>query len=120
VDEIIQEALFKADKEDAQMTALRGFVDLQRLFDNRVKALFQNLLACPAEVDNIKKDYMSQLNKCMAEFMNGRLKFEEMSKNQRIACTKVLRTKMEERMSEILSLELDQSFNQIQDQGVKS
>jgi hypothetical protein len=120
VDEIIQEALFKADKEDAQMTALRGFVDLQRLFDNRVKALFQNLLTCPAEVDNIKKDYMSQLNKCMAEFMNGRLKFEEMSKNQRIGCTKVLRTKMEERMSEILSLELDQSFNQIQDQGVKS
>ena len=31
----------------------------------------------------------SQLNKCMAEFMNGKLKFEEMSKNQRIACTKV-------------------------------
>ena len=31
---------------------------LQRLFDNRVKALFQNLLTCPAEVDNIKKDYM--------------------------------------------------------------
>ena len=29
MDEIIQEALFKADKEDAQMTALRGFVDLQ-------------------------------------------------------------------------------------------
>ena len=29
VDEIIQEALFKAVKEDAQMTALRGFVDLQ-------------------------------------------------------------------------------------------
>jgi hypothetical protein len=123
VDEIIQEALFKADKEDAQMTALRGFVDLQRLFDNRVKALFQNLLTCPAEVDNIKKEYMSQLNKCMAEFMNGRLKFEEMSKSQRISCTKVLRTKMEDRMSELLSLELDQSFNHIQDrdqsQGVK-
>ena len=29
MDEIIQEALFKAVKEDAQMTALRGFVDLQ-------------------------------------------------------------------------------------------
>jgi len=115
VDEIIQEALFKADKEDAQMTALRGFVDLQRLFDNRVKILFQNLLACPAEVDTIKKDYMSQLNKCMAEFMNGRLKFEEMSKSQRIGCTKVLRTKMEERMSELLSVELEQSINQIQD-----
>jgi len=116
VDEIIQEALFKADKEDAQMTALRGFVDLQRLFDNRVTVLFKNDLACPEEVDHIKKDYMSQLNKCMAEFMNGRLKFEEMSKSQRIDCTKVLRTKMEERMSELLSLELDQSFNHIQDQ----
>ena len=32
VDEIIQEALFKADKEDAQMTALRGFVDLQVIY----------------------------------------------------------------------------------------
>merc|ERR1719285_359869 len=80
VDEIIQEALFKADKEDAQMTALRGFVDLQRLLDNRVKVLFQNLLTCPVEVDKIKKEYMSQLNKCMAEFMTNRLKFEEMSK----------------------------------------
>jgi len=115
VDEIIQEALFKADKDDAQMTALRGFVDLQKLLDNRVKVLFQNLLTCPAEVDVIKKDYMSQLNKCMAEFMNGRLKFEEMSKSQRISCTKVLRTKMEERMSKLLSSELEQSFNQIQD-----
>jgi len=118
VDEIIQEALFKADKKDAQVTALSGFVDLQRMFDNRVKALFQNKLACgPTEVDHIKKNYMSQLNKCMAEFMNRRLKFEEMSKGQRIDCTKVLRTKMEERMSELLSLELDQSFNQIQEQG---
>jgi hypothetical protein len=58
---------------------------------------------------------MSQLNKCMAEFMNGRLKFEEMSKSQRIGCTKVLRTKMEERTSELLSVELEQSINQIQD-----
>jgi len=117
VDEIIQKALFKADKDDAQMTALRGFVDLQKLLDNRVKVLFQNLLACPAEVDVIKKDYMSQLNKCMAEFMNGRLKFEDMSKSQRIGCTKVLRTKMEERMSELLSSELEQSINQIQDRN---
>jgi len=114
VDEIIQEALFKADKEDAQMTALRGFVDLQRLLDNRVKVLFQNLLTCPVEVDKIKKEYMSQLNKCMAEFMNNRLKFEEMSKSQRISCTKVLRTKMEERMSELLSSELEKSINDIE------
>ena len=36
VDEIIQEALFKADKEDAQMTALRGFVDLQVMMIIRI------------------------------------------------------------------------------------
>ena len=29
VDEIIQEALFKAEEESAQMTALLGFVDVQ-------------------------------------------------------------------------------------------
>ena len=29
VDEIIQEALFKAEEETAQMTALLGFVDVQ-------------------------------------------------------------------------------------------
>ena len=36
MDEIIQEALFKADKEDAQMTALRGFVDLQVMLIIRI------------------------------------------------------------------------------------
>ena len=39
VDEIIQEALFKADKEDAQMTALRGFVDLQVIFIITIKQI---------------------------------------------------------------------------------
>ena len=30
-----------------------------------------------------------QLNKCMAEFMNGKLKFGELSRTKRISCTKV-------------------------------
>ena len=57
VDDIIQDALFKA-KDDSQMTALLGFVDLQGLYDKRVKKLFEDELVCPEEVNKIKKDYM--------------------------------------------------------------
>ena len=58
VDQIIQDALFKAQDEDAQVTALLGFVDVQELFDKRVKKLFENDLQCPDEVDTIKKQFM--------------------------------------------------------------
>lgn len=73
VDEIIQEALFKAKEEKAQMTALLGFVDVQvrvilnlrrmthvcqGLMDKRVKVLFESSLVCPDEVTFIKKEYM--------------------------------------------------------------
>jgi len=119
VDEIIQEALFKAKDESAQMTALLGFVDIQTMFDKRVKKLFEDSLACPDEVTFIKKTYMPGLAKCMAQFMNGRLKFEDMSRIERISCTKVLRNGMETRMSELLSAELDKSLNQIGEDGVK-
>jgi len=40
------------------MTALLGFVDIQTLFDARVKKLFEEKLECPGEVQIIKKDYM--------------------------------------------------------------
>ena len=33
--------------------------------------------------------FRGQLNKCMAEFMNGKLKFGELSRTKRITCTKV-------------------------------
>jgi len=95
------------------MTALLGFVDIQTLFDARVKKLFEEKLECPGEVQIIKKDYMTQLNKCMAEFMNQKLKFTEMSRNQRISCTKVLRNIMESRMSQLLKSELEKSLNEI-------
>ena len=58
VDEIIQEALFKAKDDSAQMTALLGFVDIQGQYDKRVKKLFENELVCPDEVKMIKKEYM--------------------------------------------------------------
>ena len=58
MDDVIQEALFKGNDEGARMTALLGFVDIQTLFDARVKKLFEEKLECPGEVQIIKKDYM--------------------------------------------------------------
>jgi len=117
LDEIIQEALFKAKDDSAQITALLGFVDMQGLYDKRVKKLFEDELVCPQEVKMIKKEYMTQLNKCMAEFMNGKLKFSEMSRLQRISCTKKLRNSMETRMSTLLQFELEKSLNEIETDG---
>ena len=58
MDDIIQEALFKGDDDSGRTTALLGFVDIQALLDARVKKLFEEALACPGEVEIIKKDYM--------------------------------------------------------------
>ena len=58
VDEVIQESLFKAKDDSAQMTALLGFVDIQGLYDKRVKKLFENELVCPDEVKMTKREYM--------------------------------------------------------------
>jgi len=113
VDDVIQDALFKGNDESARMTALIGFVDIQSMFDGRVKKLFEEKLECPGEVQIIKKDYMNQLNKCMAEFMNQKLKFADLSRLQRISCTKGLRNSMESRMSVLLKSELEKSLNDI-------
>ena len=58
VDDVIQDALFKGNDESARMTALIGFVDIQSMFDARVKKLFEEKLECQGEVQIIKKDYM--------------------------------------------------------------
>ena len=55
----------------------------------------------------------SQLNKCMAQFMNTKLKFSDLNRLQRISCTKELRTQMEERMGELLQSELQKSLDNI-------
>merc|ERR1719282_271810 len=113
VDEVIQDALFKVEDDSAQMTALLGFVDIQGLFDKRVKKLFEDELVCPDEVTTIKKDYMTQLNTCMAQFMNTKRKFTDMSRLDRISCTKELRNSMETRMADLLKTELENSLNEI-------
>merc|ERR1712058_150855 len=79
-----------------------------------VKKLFEEELICPDEATFIKKNYMDQLGKCMAEFMNGKLKFSQMSRIQRIGCIKELRTMMESRMGELLKAELESSLNGIE------
>ena len=56
----------------------------------------------------------TQLTKCMAEFMNGKLKFSEMSRLERISCTKELRNAMEMRMGRLLQAELEQSLTEIE------
>jgi len=111
VDEIIQDALFKTPDDSDQMTALLGFVDIQQKLDKRVKTLFEEELVCPDEVNILKQTYMIQVNRCMAEFMNRNLKFSQMSRSQRMSCTKNLRDSMEERMAELLQREVEKSLN---------
>jgi len=113
VDKLIQDSLFKPANDAAQMTALLAFVELQGKFEDRVKELFEDKLVCNEEVNKIKQEYMGMLNTCMAEFMNGKLKFTEMSRNDRIRCTKKLRTAMETRKGELLEKELEKSLNEI-------
>merc|ERR1711892_584139 len=113
VDEIIQDSLFKDPNESSKLDAILGFVEIQGMVDKRVKKLFEDQLVCAEEVSIIKKQYMLQLNKCMAQFMNINLKFSKMSRIQRISCTKVLRNTMEERVTTLLKKELDDTFNQL-------
>ena len=49
----------------------------------------------------------------MIEFMSPRVKFSEMSRQDRIQCTKNLRTTMETRMADLLRIELENSLNDI-------
>jgi len=113
VDDIIQNALFKAKADSDQVEALLGFVDIQGMMDKRVKKLFEDQLQCPEEVDILKKIFMVKLNRCMAEFMNKKLKFSEMSRSQRISCIKSLRDSMELRMADLLQKEVEENLNDI-------
>merc|ERR1712110_46099 len=110
VDEVIQTGLFKeADKK----TALIGFVDIQAMFDRRVKKLFEDDLRCPPELENIKKTYMPILSRCMAKFMRPSLDFADLNRFERISCIKELRNELEARTAELLQFELEESLNVI-------
>ena len=55
MDNVIQKGLFKTGKKTE---TLIGFVDIQAMFDKRVKKLFEDEVRCPAELEQIKKKYM--------------------------------------------------------------
>merc|ERR1712137_230576 len=113
IDVVIQDSLFKSTDDGSKLDAILGFVDIQSMFDTRVKKLFENELVCSEEATFIKKTYMDQLNACMIEFMSPRVKFSEVSRQDRIQCTKNLRTTMETRMADLLRIELENSLNDI-------
>merc|ERR1712054_102408 len=97
VDEVIQESLFKEADEG-------------KAAEKRVNKLFEEEVRCPGELDQIKKNYMVTLNKCMIDFMKPKLKFEELSRFQRISCIKGLRNQLEDRTAELLQFELENSL----------
>eukprot|EP00088_Acartia_fossae_P011222 TRINITY_DN1563_c0_g1_i16.p1 TRINITY_DN1563_c0_g1~~TRINITY_DN1563_c0_g1_i16.p1 ORF type:complete len:617 (-),score=231.60 TRINITY_DN1563_c0_g1_i16:858-2708(-) len=107
VDQIIQENLFKPDDDGAKIQAQLGFLDVKKLFDKRIEELFNGDVKCPDELDKLKKEWMPSLNKCMAEFMNSNKQFSNMTRLERIQCTKELRVAMEARRAELLQKELE-------------
>jgi len=113
IDEIIQESLFKPKEDSAKRDAQFGFVEINMLLNKRVEKLFSDGMVCPNEATAIKKEWMPELNKCMSVFMNSKLKFTQMTRLERIQCTKELRTNMERRRSDLLSQELEKSIDQI-------
>lgn len=114
IDTLIQEHLFKPKDDDAKVNAQLAFLELRKEFDTRVQELFEDGMVCPEEVVKIKKEWMSSATRCMSLFMNSKLKFKEMSRLQRITCTKNLKIQMEDRRSELLSKELENSINQFE------
>jgi len=107
IDEIIQEKLFKPTEDGAKVEAQLGFLEVKQMFDSRIEELFNGDVKCGDELDKLKKDWMPKLNKCMAQFMNDRKTFSEMSRVERITCTKELRVDMEARRADLLRMELE-------------
>ena len=55
----------------------------------------------------------TQLSKCMAEFMSGKVEFNKLSRLERISCSRTLRNIMEVRMNWLLRTELENSLDEI-------
>jgi len=98
---------------------LLAFVDLQKKFDERVKTLFVDEAQCGDELQNIKTSYMPIVRDCMNVFMADDFKLESMTRKDRLACIKGLRTVMEVRNTELLQIELESSFNGLDGSGRK-
>lgn len=116
VDETIQNSIFKG-KDKGQI--LLGFLQIQEMFDNRVKKLFEDGVQCRDELTKIKTIYMPQLGDCMTDFMNPKLDFENLKRQERILCIKGLRSTMEGRNTQLLQFELESSLSGLDGSGRK-
>lgn len=106
IDEIIQKTLFKKSNEKTKEKALIGFIEINKLFDNRIRKLFIDKMTCPKEVDQIKEIYIPLLEKCTRELMGQNLDLSQSSRVQRIRCINHLRTTMDGQIFSLLQSEL--------------
>lgn len=113
IDEIIQNSLFKPAGDEAKKDAQVGFLDVKKQLDKRLSKLFNDGMICPEEVKTIKEEWMPKLGECLTVFMNPRIKFSQMTRMNRITCTKSFRTAMEVKRTNLLQSELNESINQI-------
>ena len=112
IDEIISKNLFKTDDDgEARKAAMIGFIEIKSAFDDRVQLLFKDDLKCRDEVEQLKNVYMDEITNCLAEMMNPRYRFEELSRAQRVACIKNLRITIEDRRGELLMNEIERRIN---------
>merc|ERR1719180_428122 len=105
-----------SSRPEKKTETLIGFVDIQAMFDKRVKKLFEDEVRCPAELEQIKKKYMIILNRCMISFMNPKVDFEDLNRFQRISCIKELRNELEDRTAKLLQFELNASLSAIDEE----
>jgi hypothetical protein len=115
IDSIISEYLFKLAEQDpaqARKDTMLGFVELRAKMEDRVKTLYQNNLVCPEESAQIKNFYSDQLTKCIAEMMNPKYRFENKSRQDRVACIKQLRVTIEKRRGDLLLAEIERRIQQ--------
>jgi len=114
MDKIIQENLFKAEKDpvEARKDALLGFVALRAAMETRVKELYEQRLSCPEEAHQIKHIYSPQLTECIQEMMRPKYSFETKSRADKVQCIKQLRVTIEQRRGELLLREIDRRIRE--------
>merc|ERR1711935_413328 len=111
VDNVIQNSLFKVKGDESRVEAILEFVDVQRLIEERVQALFENGMKCPDEVVTLKRFYMSKVQECRAGLMEMADRFASSKRSERLSCAKDLRFIMERRSEEILRNQLENNFS---------
>lgn len=112
IDVVISESLFKTEDDEARKKAMLGFIELKSAMDDRVRQLFNDNLKCHDEVKQLKNVYMDEITNCLAEMMNPRYRFEELTRAERVACIKGLRVTIEDRRGELLMKEIERRISE--------